>query len=792
MQGDKFLFYIRNREGYYYFVDELNTVQLSIPTVPRPLQHANKGWMEMVAAIIRNEKYRGNFKKITTPLQFVLDGKKILDNIAAYEGSQAYANFVIEQRVPDDFSYTLFFDGTIDFYDSYRFGEVYSTANIREQTLLDVLDAKENVVLEIPLTADNSVDIQIDGVNLHYKTLYTVTDGFGDTAQYYTGRHVVELVAASNENPNARETKRTKFPVGTVPPLLRNTGQPFYKAPVNGTLKIDYNYSAFVKWLNTGVVPGPASNFTYVIRNLHADNTDTAYIIYTANGQTNVFGVSYLSGKMHTVQGQINIPVIPGDEVYFYCAVNNMNLDGQACLVTYQDSPAEFILDTFQREPATLHKGIRPYKLFQELITKISDGRFGGVSPFLFNDNRKILIPGSALRKDDIISVKTTIAKFLKYCYVNHLAVITDAMGNNAEMKAVWETYLDSECMDLSEVNEFEWAYSKQHMIGSIKVGYENIDIGVDDQVNGKDEFNQTNYFTTGFDNIKEVYDIVSPYIASMYAIELLRINFANRKTTDNKNDNEVFIIDSEQGTDVKYYTGAFDLIATNTIRLPGNRPALPNGSSFVISGATSGNGTYTVVNTSYLVVGYTSITVAETVSSVSGLTGVLSYYDANVYHPYRPAYASVTGILDPATAYNIEISPKHLFLLHASIICSGVYNANSNNALGVIKFRSGDKNVLLSVSMDNIAFITENADEEIYKLPQPFYLPIEYSFVTDYRPDLFVYMAGINKYRHIGFWYKGNKLNGYVIDISSNPDNNEKQRWKLLSTVSTDLLNII
>lgn len=790
MQGPKFKFYIKNKEGLYYFVDDLDTVQLSV--TKKEIVHAPKGWQSMLASLITNEKYKGNFKKVSTPFQFVLDGKKIVDYIAVYEGTQGYAEFIIERQVPDDFSYTLFFSGTLDYADKYSYGDVFSVCNIREINLIDILDAKENVVYEIPLTDTNSGFIQIDGINLHYKTLYTILDGFGSSLSYYTGRHIVEFLAASNENQYANETKRTKYTNHSRPDII-GTNQPFYEARrVPGGVEIKYDFKVFVKWTDGSSVPGPGSQLRYDIYKTKADGSFQNNVIYTVIGQDNIFGISYLSGKLHHIEGTVFISVEPGDNLYLCCNPSGMTGSTQPCAFTYQDQPAEFIVDTYQRTPATLHRFIYPWKIWQELVYKATDGQYGGISQYLFLDENRILIPGSALRKDDVISVKTTISKFLKYCYVNHLAVLSDTSGNNGVLDYLGNCFLPDESMDVGEIADFNWEFSKEHIIGSIKVGYENMDLGVDDQVNGKDEFNQTNDFTTGQENIKQAYEIVSPYIASIYAIEKMRVNFGNRKTTDNKNDNDVFIIDAEKGTNIQYYSGVFETIAPNLIKLSGTIPALPNGTQFTISGAASNNGVFTVTNTSYITVGYTVITVAETVTSASALTGLLHYFDANVMQPRRPAYASITGVLDPATVYNTELSPMHLLLLHAPVISGGVYNSNANAALDTLKFQSGDKNVLLSVSMDNITFIKENADVLISTLPMPFYIPVVFNFMTDYREDLFTYLDGPRKYQHIGFTKKGIKLNGYPVDVSGNPDSNEKQKWKLLCAASTNLINII
>jgi len=176
MQGPKFRYRFRNRAGLSYYTDDLNSIQLS--QNPVYLKYTPKEWKNLTAGIYHNEEYRGNFKKITTPMQFVRDGKKILDTIAIYDGRNGFLQLVMEVQVSEDFSYQPFFTGTIDFKE-YQYGEVYSTANIRENSLIDIIDAKKDLVMDIPLTADNSGKIQLDGIRLVYQSDFAVDNGFG-------------------------------------------------------------------------------------------------------------------------------------------------------------------------------------------------------------------------------------------------------------------------------------------------------------------------------------------------------------------------------------------------------------------------------------------------------------------------------------------------------------------------------------------------------------------------------------------------------------------------------------
>lgn len=789
MQGPRYKIYIKNKQGYWLYRDEIGSIQFS--TNKRAIQNAPEGWMQMVASVIRNKEYRACFRKVATPLKFVGDAKDIIDHIAVYEGVNAYVELIIELQKPEGFSYELFFNGTMDFKNGYEYGDDYSTINILEVLLIDIINAKKDVVYSIPLTNDNSSLIQMDGLDLLYRTEYIISDGFGTDSNWNTGRHIVELIASSNENPYTEATVRTKF--NSLPVDLYGTFNPFYKARVAAKLKITYKYNLFAVWIDSGTNPNPASLIRCRIVTRKANGTyisDNSRDIFLVSGRDNVFTASYQSGKKHFVEGVFYVDVSPGDELYFATVPQQMGLSEQPCRITYDVTPAEFIVESTQRSPATLHRFIRPWKLWQELIYKATNGKYSGTSPFLFNNLNHVLIPGSALRRDQDPEIQTTIGEFLKYCWVNLRSVIKDVTGNTALIDEFSQTFKQTVFENVGLVSDFTWEFDEEALISNIIAGYENIDLGVDGQINGKDEFNQKNFYTTGQETIDGTYEIVSPYIASMYAQELMRVNFGNRRTTDNKGDNKVYLVDAIEGATVQYHTGTIQFIAPNDIRLEGTKGSI-NGQRIKITGAGSFDGEYDITNTSYLEVGYTRLTVAQSVFNVT-TAGIITYEDNNVWKPYRPDYVSITGVLSPSTCYNTRLSPKNLLLLHAPIIAAGVYNVNAADALDIIKFESGDKNTELSVSLDGITFITENADERFSQLAQPFTMPIIFNFKTDYSNDLFYRMVGEKLYEQIQFSTRNVQLAGFVEEISVNADNQQPMQWKLKSIVSTNLLNLL
>jgi hypothetical protein len=475
MQGKKFKYYLKNKAGLYYYIDNINSVQLT--PVKIELQNSPEKWQDIACSLIHKEKYKSNHASISTPFAFNLSSKKILDWVAIYEGQQGYLEIVIEQQVPDNFSYAFLYSGKLDF-KTYSYGEHESVCTINQNDLLEILSAKEDVVLEFPLTPSNSVDVLMDGINLHYKTDYLVSDG--DNPLF--GSHIVELIDVSNENQYAVGTKRTKFNLPTIP-NLGNTGQHFYAAGINGNVNIAFDFTARIYWGNVGISIPPAISINYLIWKRQTDgNFVFVTSLYSQSGITNVFGVN---SKVHTIQGNVNINVVAGELLYFWFLPNGMNGAFDFCGVDYSGTTMEFRLDTVQRSPQTIHKGMRPHILWQEIVTKATNNEYSGVSPFL-QQSSIILIPGTSLRKDNVITLQTTIKDFLQYCYVNELAVITNTTNNTGTIDNFLTTFQNQASMSLGLVRDMEWKFSPRHTISSVKVGYNNIDFGVDGQINGK------------------------------------------------------------------------------------------------------------------------------------------------------------------------------------------------------------------------------------------------------------------------------------------------------------------
>ena len=109
------------------------------------------------------------------------------------------------------------------------------------------------------------------------------------------------------------------------------------------------------------------------------------------------------------------------------------------------------------------------------------------------------------------------------------------------------------------EFRDFQLTVQQSLLFSSVNVGYDKQDY---DSVNGRDEFRFTDQYATGLTGTDNTLDLISPYRADAYGIEFLVIK-RGENTTDNKSDEDVFIVDCDlMDEDVYKLRRGFDVEA--------------------------------------------------------------------------------------------------------------------------------------------------------------------------------------------------------------------------------------
>jgi hypothetical protein len=173
--------------------------------------------------------------------------------------------------------------------------------------------------------------------------------------------------------------------------------------------------------------------------------------------------------------------------------------------------------------------------------------------------------------------------------------------------------------------------------------------------------------------------------------------------------------------------------------------------------------------------------------SWVSYISLVMQSGTIKAYALNRPAYTNVSGIPNPASAFNIpDFTPKQMLLANGSILSPVLYTLSPS----VLSFQTTDKNQFLATTLDGVTTL-ENANINIHDLAAPAFLPWIFEFDTEVPinfADLLNYAAN----GHIEFTYNGVQLYGFPIQVSAKPAFNESQSWKLLCSPKTNLANLV
>lgn len=543
MQGKDFIYFLfdENNNSYYAYGD---TVLKSGSL--RPLEFTPDGWKKIQLQNIRNPTYFAIDRTFSVPLEYVKDGAQILKYIYANFGVEAKVYMAIcEQRLFFDathygYYYTLLYKGEIDLA-NYKHDGVKVTVNIMEGGLVKLIKAYENTKYEIPIDVPDAIDISADGVELKQSVSFIVLD----PTNTFNGNHSVPLTLISQETIDTINTKsvdRVQLAGNNSTDQnnkLANDGLWFYRASTNTPVSIKWDFNMTAQ-LAPGISPNPAVQLFLVVRNLRDDGSIVkATVLNQFNGPTNAYKKNNFSGQT-TITG-----IEPDSSLYLFMGINIIGSSGDRVVSFFYDNtePFEFdITDSTYRHRATTIKALRPFYVFQQLISKMTNGAYVPQSNYLQSIQDVVLTCGDAIRGIDGAVIKTSLRDFFT-SYNSDFGIGMGMIGNTLriEEKAFWVQYTD--IVDLGEVSKLKHTPATDLLINNIKIGTPNQDY---DDVNGKQEFNTTHEYSAPITRVAKELNLIKVYRSDCYGIEFTRLNLDGKSTTDNNSDNDVFQIHIE------------------------------------------------------------------------------------------------------------------------------------------------------------------------------------------------------------------------------------------------------
>jgi len=578
-----------------------------------------KGWESMETIIKRGAQYHGTFYETMVQLQFTCGaGKEYIDNIYEAYGVDALVNILIEINCgggvgsidapdySDDYSddygsiitgsgaavYETFFEGTLDF-------SKYNKTT--RSTFVDLLqsDFIQKTINRFETKVELTKDEDLDGNTLTQLALSTITLP-SKTIQYGTSLELDETAQADTiDFPDISDSYATFYiyhPFGIIfddlgafpiTPVIESFDsvtqhpQALFIAPFTGTYNISYSFIGSMT-----IQHYDDSTVTYVFELKYG-------VSETGGGSTVIgssFGQIFTPNSTHTLDfsftGNLTVNMVEGDEFQFYFRNSSgasfhidFHLDYTTC-----DFNANINTETVASDCDTFLVHEAGAAIAQR-ITGLEDcfrsdllGRTNSM-PNDYVDNGCMsfmaITCGKKIRR--MPTAKSPIFMSMAEYFntinaIGNVGLGFEKIGTQYYIRIEEKEYFYSltSLMQCPYANEIKTTVAKDYFVSDIEIGYDKWE---NEEVNGLDEFNTKQNYNTGIKSIESRRLLLSPLIASAYAIEFTRRKkYSNFPNLDWKYDNDNFIICLNRSVDA--YNNPTDL---DTVELDENYSQINN-----------------------------------------------------------------------------------------------------------------------------------------------------------------------------------------------------------------------
>jgi hypothetical protein len=775
MQPKDFLHFLTDKDGNSYYQD--NGV-IATSTTQIPLDNAPDGWQDTSISWKRDSKYYGIFRSFTTPLKFVRGAAKIIRTRLYTYGYEDKINMVIlwlDKTFSGGWIYRSFYRGELDL--SQSSDELtHIELPIMEGELAKLLKANENTIYEIDI---NGPVVQDDGVYL-YQTINWL--------------NIVQ------SHPASGTIGGTRYIINTI--FLSTEGSAFGidVSSSNAFDGIDNDTSSSSLFWSFRAKQDIADLRLIWDVVVHATNNIIAngfklFIKTSAGRELEIYSNPVPVAQDEKISIHIDFPfnAVAG-ELFF---ITQVYAENNLFYIIYEESTMQVKYKSRYR--TTYTPTIRPVAVGQAILDKMAGPGYIFQSDYLSNTwDNLVITSGDAIRGISGAKIHISMA-ILITGYNTPANLSTTIVGKTIIVERKSNAYQPTVVADLGEVSELKIIQDKEAQFAGVRCGYPDIDTHSFDSINAKSEFNVTSNYTGPVTRNSAVLDLVSPIKASMYEQEIIRINLEGKTTISDGTDNDVFFKHIERlanvdtaisgswysityngGTSTHYflntYTGFYD---TRLIPQPPPFPATVNLSDmvFVALGVTA---MIAYINGSGMYPGWDGN--LNVTPNVSALPAGVTYYKY-----LRLPYDSVDGILDPETAYNVEISPGRCMRNHGDELAAYYYWWSGNQLV----FNSSATTAALKTVKAGVT-IEERADIVIADFGAPLFIPMDFDCKSPMNRDIVNVMrdtpAGTFRIEDPDF----GELFGFVKQLSIQPANKPAQETQLICSPATNILKLI
>lgn len=682
-----------------------------VPSLAKtPLTENPGGWQDIAIAWERKLEELGITRNFTAPLTFHFDGAQILREWFYNRSIEEKLYLLLMKRTLEwipptpgmmpahqghyHWHYKYFYRGEVDPTTiKHTYKEV--TASVVEGGIVAKYKANKSTEYEIPVYQDpETILVKMDGIILQERVNFLCVDGFSITPLFGTSHTIpFSFIIKEGDAPGVAVFSQNEEKITNFSDYFTQSTNYFLKVSdtvtfrMRGTLKVrvttnmtGYGF-AFQLWKNNNTVL-PSSGIA----------------IGSTGTPTGDFAVDV----------DYTFTLHPNDAIFFIFRLSNLSSGGD---YAYEFLPDTNIYFSFQNTyKNTFIPVLKPSTVFKRLTAKMLNLNplSNQTSSNLLAQNDGIcLTSGDAIRGIAFPSIKTNLSDFTKFCK----AVMASDIGIEDGKLIIepYEHFLNtSDPTPLGEIRQLVVSEAQDQLVNTVSVGYPAQQI---DDVNGRYSFNNTFTFTSGVTRATKELSLICPYIADPYVIELFRVEFDGKDTTDGRKDNTVMLLDVDLST--SYTDPTF--------------------------------GTY------YKLKKDNTLTVTS--------------------YPQFP---------DPASIFNIGLSPKRLMLKQQRLIDALFFGFTGQS----LKFSTTERNKTLQTVDAAGNVIDEDANFPITN--NPLFIPKYFDFTTVVPANLPELMEA-DPNRFFTFTWKGTIYSGFALKAGISPSDNKEQAYKLIATPLND-----
>lgn len=745
MQGPQFIYFLTDANGM--FATFANGF-LEWTGTPTPLTYTPDGWQDLSLNEEMDSKLFGLNLTYSTPQNFVEDGAGILKTIFYSLGYNAVVNvLILEQQLyfsdtEYGYYYTQLCKCAIDL-TQYSHGGEKVTVKMLEGDLKAMYHANENTDYEIPITSNVAKKMLMHGLKLKQHAQGLIIQSTNPSATGTNRNVIMEIQITSTEQKTQLGTKSTNTETTAyrTDADIKASGRNFFSAPGQATdLSLEWDFG-----LN--VSGGSPSDNAFLVWKVFDKNgnrvNDPSYVLQS-------FPIPNGSSHDHQFVGSKTVTVPAGSTAYLIMVFSDTLANDQSARLgvgfafssttsTGLDTDSNISLDYFYTYPASIILVLDPLYILQQLVLKLSNGKFTAQSDFLsglqaagggiYDIPYSVFTSGDAVRglSGAVLKISPdTHFQNLNATYGLGMGIINNVL--RVEPKAFWVTNQD-DVIDLGEGSKYQCDVWTDVLFNTIDIGSGNqtYDEALGD-INGRYEFNMTHHYGTPVLNVNQLLDLTTKARRDMYGAEYERINLDGKTTSDSSSDNDIF---------------EFAILPIPI--LPGQAAADPFGNLIVIP---------TLTETVYLL-------------------------DRSI-NPF------ITGLLDNVSAFNGKLSPKHCLYRHGNYLRSVLDRMDNQQ----VNFNTADKNTPMITNYPNGKIVDERGGVQIGDFAPQIFKPYIFSDTTP-SPEAIIQS---NKVKEYSFTYLNGRVTakGFPLKIATAPVDNRAQALQLIAAPDVDMTQFI